>query len=421
MTPKTFTEKIFARHVGREVQVGEYLIADVDLVMAHDTTCAWALEPFSQIADRVWDSRRVFIPFDHAYPAPSVDAAGLQARIRAFAGEQGIPIVREGVCHQLLAERFVKPGDLILGADSHTPTSGALGALAIGVGSTDVAIAMATGKCWFQVPPSIRFEIHGELQPGVYAKDVALYIAAQLGPSGGTYRTLEYGGDTVQMMSIPERLTLTNLAAELGAKAAVVEPDGRTEEYLRALRPNQAIPDFTNLRSDRGAFYEKTLQVQVEDLPPLVAQPPDIDRVVPAGEIESQGIRVDQVFIGSCTNGRIEDLAVVAQLWRGRGLHPGLRVVITPASNRVYLEALSRGYLDLFLRMGATVTNPGCGACLGRHLWVLAPGEVCLSTSNRNFTGRMGSPSASIFLASPATAAATAITGTITDPRRFLQ
>ncbi|MCX5975359.1 MAG: 3-isopropylmalate dehydratase large subunit [Coprothermobacterota bacterium] len=417
---QTLSEKIFSRHCGREVCAGEYVIASVDLVMAHDTTCAWSLGPFSQISDRVWDPDRVLILFDHAFPAPSVDAASLQARIRHFAKEQGIPILREGVCHQILAERFVNPGDLVLGADSHTPTSGALGALAIGVGSTDFAIAMATGRCWFLVPSTIRLELEGELSPGVYAKDVALHIAERMGASGGTYRTLEYGGETVRAMSVSDRLTLTNMAAELGAKAGVVGADRRTAEYLQAMRPGYAVPDLSLFQSDEEAQCEQTLQVQVGDLPPLVAQPPDIDRVISARELEKDGVSLDQVFIGSCTNGRIEDLALVARIWQGQRLHPDLRVVITPASNQVYLEALSKGYLELFLNMGATVTNPGCGACLGRHLGVLAADEVCLSTSNRNFTGRMGSPSASIFLASPATAAASAITGKITDPRRFL-
>lgn len=418
---QTLAEKVFSAHVGREVWAGEYVIAGVDWAMAHDTTCAWALDPFVQIASRVWDPARIILSFDHAFPAPSVDAASLQAQIRHFAKEQGIAIWQEGVCHQILVERFVRPGDLVLGADSHTPTSGALSAVAVGVGSTDMAIAMATGKCWFRVPESIRLEIQGELPAGVYAKDIALHCAGRLGPSGGSYCALEYGGEAVRAMSIPDRLTLTNMAAELGAKTALVEPDDRTLEYLRNQRPDQMLPVWKSLCSDPGARYQKTWHVQAESVVPLVAQPPDIDNVVSASKLEADGIKIDQVFIGSCTNGRIEDLAVVARIWKNRRLHPELRVVITPASKRVYLEALSRGYLELFWNVGATVTNPGCGACLGRHLGVLAPGEVCLSTSNRNFVGRMGSPSSSIFLASPATAAASALTGIITDPRRYLQ
>jgi len=415
--PQTITEKIFSSHCAKSVHAGDFLLAKLDLVMAHDTTCAWALEPFYQIAQKVFDPSKIVIPFDHAFPSPNVQAAQLQAQIRQFAQEQGIPILYDGVCHQLLAERFVTPGALILGADSHTPTGGGLGALTIGVGSTDAAIAMATGKAWFRIPETIRVEIHGELPHGTFAKDVVLQVAKQFGPDGANYQVIEYGGESVAQFDVPARLTLTNMSAEMGAKAAVVPPDKQTRRYLEE---NDRVIDFEELRSDPGVHYAQTLHFDVSKLEPLLACPPDIDNVHPVHAIARERIPVDQVFIGSCTNCRIEDLAVVHKIWHGRQLKPGLRAIVTPASRRVWQQALDCGYLKDFIAIGAVVTSPGCGACLGRMGGVLYDNEVCVATSNRNFTGRMGSPKAKIYLASPATAAASAVTGYITDPREFL-
>lgn len=416
---QTIAEKIFSKHAGKKVYAGDFVVCNLDLVMAHDTTCAWAIDPFYKIAKKVFDKKKIFIPFDHAFPAPNVAMAGLQAKIRKFAEEQGIPITIEGVCHQIMSEKFIYPGDLILGADSHSPTGGGLGALTIGVGSTDAAIAMATGKCWFRVPSTIRIEISGKLPKGVYSKDVILMVAKKMGPDGGNYRVLEYGGSTVANFNVPARLTLTNMSAEMGAKAAIVEPDDKTADYIKE---NQRYKKFDKdkIKSDKDAKYEKRLEFDVTKLVPLIAKPPDIDRVVAVSDVEREKIKVDQVFIGSCTNCRIEDLDVVYAMWQGKKLNTYTRTIITPASKRVYLQALSKGYVKFFTEMGAVVTSPGCGPCLGRHGGVLYDGEVCVSTSNRNFTGRMGSPKAFIYLASPATAAASAITGYITDPRKFL-
>lgn len=416
---QTITEKIFSSHAGKKVHAGDFIVADLDLVMAHDTTCAWALEPFYKIAKKVWDRKKIFIPFDHAFPAPNVEMAKLQKAVRKFADEQGIPITTDGVCHQIMSERFINPGNLILGADSHSPTGGGLGALTIGVGSTDAAIAMATGKCWFKVPPTIRIEIDGQLPAGVYAKDVILSVARMMGPDGGNYKVLEYGGETVRSFPIPSRLTLTNMSAEMGAKAAIVEPDEQTGAYLKQNNRDYQF-DQAELKGDRDCHYADYMQLNVSRIIPLIAKPPDIDNVVPVSDVEKEKIEVDQVFIGSCTNCRIEDLDIVYDMWKGRELFAGLRVIITPASKLVYLQALQKGYIEFFTKVGAVVTNPGCGPCLGRHQGVLTDGEVCVSTSNRNFTGRMGSPNAFIFLTSPATAAACALTGYITDPRRFL-
>jgi len=414
---QTIAEKIFSSHCGKKVHAGDFCLANLDRVMAHDTTCAWALEPFYQIAKKVWDPTRIVLPFDHAFPAPNVQMAKLQSEITKFAEEQGIPILYDGVCHQIMSERFTRPGELVLGADSHSPTGGGIGALTIGVGSTDAAIAMATGKSWFRVPATIRIEITGRLPHGCYAKDVVLMVAKDMGPDGGNYRVLEYAGEVVEGFNIPSRLTLTNMSAEMGAKTAIVAPDAHTKAYLKE---NDRDYEFEFLRSDPDAKYERVEKYSVNNLTPQIACPPDIDNVYPVSEIQAQKVKVNQVFIGSCTNCRIEDLEITAQIWRGRKLKPNLRAIITPASRKVWQQALDRGLLTFFNQMGAMITTPGCGPCLGRHGGVLYDNEVCVSTSNRNFEGRMGSPKAKIYLASPATAAATALTGTITDPREFL-
>lgn len=414
---QTIAEKIFSSHCGKKVWAGDFIVANLDLVMAHDTTCAWAIDPFYEIAKKVWDKTKIFIPFDHAYPAPSVAMAKLQAKIRKFAKEQGISVCTEGVCHQIMSERFTKPGDLILGADSHTPTGGGLGALTIGVGSTDAAIAMATGKCWFKVPNTIRININGKLPKGVFAKDVILMIAKKFGPEGGNYRVLEYGGETVRNFSVSSRLTLCNMSAEMGAKAAIVEPDEQTEKFLKENNRSHKF-NKKELKSDQDASYEKVINIDISKLVPMVARPPDIDNVVSVKGLKK--VKVDQVFIGSCTNCRIEDLETVYSIWKGKKLSPLTRAVITPASKKVYLQALAKGYIKFFMDKGAVVTYPGCGPCIGRHGGVLDDNEVCVSTANRNFTGRMGSPKALIYLASPATAAASAITGYITDPRKYI-
>lgn len=419
---QTIAEKIFSKHAGKKVYAGEFVLAKVDLVMAHDTTCAWAIDPFYEIAKKVWDKSKIVIVFDHAYPAPNIQMAKLQTKIREFAQKQGLNILTDGVCHQLLSERYIKPGMLILGADSHTPTSGALGALTMGVGSTDAAIAMASGQLWFKIPSTIRININGKLPKGVYAKDVILMVAREFGTEGGNYKILEYGGDIVRNFNISQRLTLTNMSAEMGAKGAIVEPDIQTKKYLKENNRNYNFSE--KLISDKDANYEKIVNLDVSKLKPLVAKPPDIDNVEEVEKIDppagGEKIKVDQVFIGSCTNCRIEDLDIVYQIWQKNNLNKNIRTIITPASKKVYLQALKKGYLQFFMEKGAIISNPGCGPCLGRHGGVLNDGEVCLSTSNRNFTGRMGSPKAFIYLGSPATAAATAINGFITDPRKYL-
>ncbi len=424
--PQTLTEKIFSRHAGRSVHAGEYIVADLDILMAHDTTCAWAIPVFEQIAEKVFDPEKIFIPFDHAYPAPNVKMAELQKNIRDFAKVQNLRITTSGVCHQLLAERYIEPGMLLLGADSHTPTGGAVGALCIGVGSSDIAISMATGQNWFKVPETVRIVINGEIPKGVYSKDIILHIAKQIGPESGLYKVFEFAGETIKNMPVSQRLTLTNMSAELGVKSAIIPPDKKTLEYLEQYREKR---DLLNLRkalgnnqykSDPDCLYSDEYVFNVSELTPQVACPHEIQNVKSVQELSGKKIFVDQVFIGSCTNGRIEDIKIAVDILKGHKLADGTRLIVTPASEDVLKKARQKGYIDFLTEIGASITCPGCGACLGRNGGVLASGEVCVATSNRNFKGRMGSPDSFVYLASPATAAATAIKGYISDPIGFI-
>lgn len=415
----TLTEEIFGRKLGREVQAGETVVVEVDHVMSHDTTSPLAIQAFDKLralnGGRVFDRERAHIVFDHIIPAATVAAATLQRDVRSFAGAQGIPVLQEGICHQVMPERgFALPGDIIVGADSHTCTYGALGAFGTGMGSTDIGVAYATGRTWFRIPETINVRLTGRLPFGVYAKDVTFEIVRTLGVDGANYRAIEYTGDFVERASVSERFTLCNMAIEMGGKAGLVAPDATTRAWLRG-RTEREYP----MLAPRDPHYERTVEIDVSGLQPTVACPPDVDNLALASEMS--GVHIDQVFLGTCTNGRLDDLAIAAGILHGRSLQPGTRMVVIPASREVYLEAMRLGYLETFVCAGATVESPGCGPCIGRHKGVLAPGERALTTMNRNFTGRMGDPTAEIYLGSPATAAATAITGYITDPRDFLQ
>jgi 3-isopropylmalate/(R)-2-methylmalate dehydratase large subunit len=354
---------------------------------------------------------------DHAAPAPRSELANAQASIRAFCAESGATLsdVEMGICHQRVAESFAKPGDLVIGADSHTCMAGALGAFATGMGSTDVAVGMATGKTWLRVPETVRVQVTGELAPGVYAKDLMLTVIGTLGADGATYKALEFGGPGIDALPMAGRLTLSNMAVEAGAKAGLIASDQTTRAFLAARGREEA---WRPLAPDDGAAYERTLTIDLGDVVPTVARPHTVDNTASAASLA--GTRVDQVLIGTCTNGRLEDLRAAAELLRGRHRAPHTRLVVTPASRDVARAAAREGLFDIFWDAGAVITNPGCGACVGIHAGILADGEVCLSTANRNFHGRMGNPDASIYLGSPATAAATAVTGEITDPRALL-
>ncbi|HVB75190.1 MAG TPA: 3-isopropylmalate dehydratase large subunit [Ktedonobacteraceae bacterium] len=414
----TLTEEIFSHKLGRTVEQGETVIVEVDRVMSHDTTTPLAIQAFRKLADqnggRVFDARRSHVVFDHIIPAATIAAATLHRDVRNFAREQDITILQEGICHQVMPEHgYVLPGDIIVGADSHSCTYGALGAFGTGMGSTDIGVAYATGRTWFRVPETINVRLVGALQPGVYTKDVSLAIVRAIGVDGANYRAIEYTGDLVENMSVSERLTLCNMAIEMGGKAGLVAPDATTQAWLRG-RTERAYP----MLAPRNPRYEQVVEIDASQLSPMIACPPDVNNVLPVEEVEH--VEIDQVFLGTCTNGRLDDLAIAAGILRGKTIHPRTRMVVIPASREVYLEAMRLGYLEIFAEAGASVGTPGCGPCIGRHFGVLAPGERALTTMNRNFTGRMGDPTAEIYLGSPATVAASALTGHITDPRNFL-
>lgn len=416
---QTLAEKILARASGLpKVEPGDFVEASIDLVMVNDITGPLTVEALQSLSKpRIWDPDRLVIVLDHQTPADRVKSAENHKLLRSFASQFGVKALYDvgfGVCHQVVPEEgYVKPGMLIVGADSHTCTYGAFGAFATGVGSTDAAAALALGKLWLKVPETMLVKISGKLKRYVTGKDVILHVLSKVGVDGASYRSVEFKGETVEALSVDSRMTLTNMAVEMGAKTGIIEPDGKTLQYLASL----GLTNLQPLRSDPDANYAETLEFHVGGLEPLVAEPPSPANVKPAGELSN--VEIDQAFLGSCTNARLEDLRLAAEILKGRKVRKGVRMLIIPASRKIYLKALQEGLIKIFLEAGAVVAPPGCGPCLGGHMGVLAEGETCISTTNRNFTGRMGSSKAKIYLASPTTVAASAITGKITDPRRL--
>ncbi|MDR0460760.1 MAG: 3-isopropylmalate dehydratase large subunit [Nitrososphaerota archaeon] len=412
------TEKILANASGKKtVTPGEIVDANVDVLMTHDLTGPLAVEAFKKIgAGKVWDSKKIVIILDHQIPAESIKAAELHKMMRQFAKEQKICIYdvgRGGVCHQVMPEQgHVIPGAVIVGSDSHTCTYGAFGAFSTGIGSTEAAAVMTTGKIWFKVPSAIRIVVNGKFNKYVTSKDLVLNIIGNLGVDGAIYKSTEFTGHTIREMSIASRMTLCNMAVEMGAKNGIIEPDNLTREYLQ--ERVRTLPDFNALKSDRDAQYEQTVDFDVSKMEPQIACPSSVDNVKPISEVGD--VPIDQAFIGSCTNGRLEDLQLAAQIMKGRKVKDGVRALIIPASQKVYKQALTEGLTEIFTDAGAVVCGAACGPCLGGHIGLLAAGETCISTSNRNFIGRMGSTQANVYLASPAVVAASAITGCITNP-----
>jgi len=411
------TEKILAKASGKnKVQPGDIVDANVDLVMVHDLTGPLAVEAFKRIGTaRVWDNNKIAIILDHQVPAESVKAAELHKMLRAFAKEQGIRLYdvgRGGICHQVLPEKgHVLPGTVIVGADSHTCTHGALGAFATGIGSTEAAAVFATGKIWLKVPETIKANVEGKFKLYVTPKDLILSIIGRVGADGATYKAVEFTGSSIRDMTMAGRMTLCNMSVEMGAKNGVVEPDETTYKFLKG----RTDKPYEALKSDAEAKYEKVFEFNVSKLEPTVACPSSVDKVKPASELGN--VTIEQAFIGSCTNGRIEDLRLAAQVMKGQTVKDGVRALVIPASQEVYRQALDEGLVEIFTDAGALVCGSACGPCLGGHIGLLAAGETCVSTSNRNFIGRMGSTQANVYLASPATVAASALTGRITDPR----
>jgi len=417
---KTIAEKILAKKADRkDVQPGEIVTCRVDLAMSHENA-RLVMRHFDKIGvDKVWDPDRIVIIFDHRVPAESEITAIGQKEIREFVKSQGIKHfydINVGICHQVLAEKgFSRPGILLVGTDSHTTTAGAFGAFATGVGATDMAAVWATGELWLRVPETIKIVVNGGLPTGVYAKDVILHIIGKLGADGADYKAVEFYGETITRMSVASRMVMSNLSMEMGAKAAIIPPDDKTLEYVKS----RTSWDYEPIYADDDAQYIETYEFDVSNLSPQVACPHSVDNVKPIDEVE--GIKVDQAVIGSCTNGRLEDLIEAAKILSTRHVHKDVRLIVIPASWEVYREALKQGIIETFINAGAVIINPGCGPCLGAHQGVLAPGEVAIASTNRNFQGRMGSPDSFVYLASPAIVAASAVEGKITDPRRLLR
>jgi 3-isopropylmalate/(R)-2-methylmalate dehydratase large subunit len=415
---KTLAEKILSQKSGTDARAGDIVIAKVDLAFVQDTTGPLTIRQFleSGIKTVLHPSKTVLF-FDHAAPSPASALSNDHLFLRQFAEKTGVNLsdVGEGVCHQRVSESLAKPGDVIVGADSHTVTAGGLGAFATGMGSSDIAVAMGLGKTWFRVPETLKIQVSGDFQKGVYSKDLILHLIGLIGADGATYKSLEFSGEAIDHMRISERLTISNMAVEAGAKVGLFASDKITQIYLIEQHRGQ---DYEPLAADPDAVYEQIINIDLNKLEPTVAKPHTVDNVTTASALK--GTKIQQVFIGTCTNGRLEDLALAASILRGKKRHPNTRLIIGPASKTILLDAIGKGYISTLIEAGAIILPPGCGACLGVHQGVLGNGESCLSTANRNFKGRMGNPDSFIYLSSVATAAASAIKGEITDPREVI-
>jgi len=416
---KTVSEKIFSRASGKDAYAGDLVIANIDGAMAHDGNALLTMEAFQEMGGtRLWNPSKVALVIDHVAPSATEAFSKVHKKMREFALGHGVTYyeVGSGICHQLMVESgLVYPGGLVVGTDSHTCTYGAVGTFATGIGSTEMAAVFLSGKLWFKVPETMKIVVEGELPPMVLPKDVILKIVGTVKAEGATYRAVEFQGSTVGAMGVDGRLTLCNMAVEMGAKTGIVEPDEKTLSDLRELGHNP----LKGFKCDEDADFSEELNFEVSDLEPQVACPHTVDNVKPVTMVE--GTEVNQVFLGSCTNGRLSDLRIAAQILKSKKVRQGVRMIVAPASRKVYAQALAEGLIEVFINAGCAVCSPGCGPCAGAHMGILASGEVCVSTSNRNFKGRMGSGDAEIYLVSPATAAVTAIEGKITDPRRVLK
>ncbi len=417
----TLTEKILARHAGLDaVEPGQIINANVDLVLANELSAAVAIGVMRSIkgADRVFDASKIALVEDHFVPAKDPQSAKIAKMMKDFAIEQKITnffdVGRGGIEHVVLPEEgLVAPGELIVGGDSHTCTYGALGAFATGMGSTDIAAAFVLGEVWLKVPASIKIVYSGQLGNMVYPKDLMLATVGRLGIDGATYRAIEFHGSTVMALSITGRITMANMAIEAGAKNGIFHADEKTIAFVKERTDRPFIVE----RADGDAVYEQVMEIDVDALEPQIACPNTPDNVHPISEVLREEVPLDQVFIGSCTNGYLEDLRIAAKIMEGKKIAPRLRVIVNPGSQKVWMAAAQEGILTTLAAAGCVVNTPGCGACFGGHMGTLGDGERCLSTTNRNYVGRMGSPKAEVYLASPATCAASAIAGRITDPR----
>lgn len=415
---QTIAEKIISAHAGHQVKAGELVIAKVDVAAVQDGTGPLTVQEFKKLGkDRLANPERTILFIDHAAPSPRKELSNSHMVLREFSCDYGAVLsdVGEGVCHQRLIETHVNPGEILVGADSHTCTSGALGAFATGMGSTDIAVAMALGKTWLKVPYTFKVEVEGEFSKGVSAKDLILHLIGTIGADGATYRALEFSGSTIENMSMSDRFTIANMAVEAGAKAGLFVTDEKTKAYLKSRGREDK---FVQIEPDADAQYERVIKINASELEPTVSCPHTVDNIKSVSELKN--VSVQQVFIGTCTNGRIEDLRVAAKILKGKKVNKDTRLLVAPASKDVFEKALDEGIIKTFVEAGAAIVTSGCGPCVGVHGGILGDGEVCLATQNRNFQGRMGNTKGFIYLASPAVAAYTAIKGYIADPREVL-
>jgi 3-isopropylmalate/(R)-2-methylmalate dehydratase large subunit len=414
---KTIAEKILSTRSGRDVKANDIVVAELDFIMGQDGTSPLAIQAFQEMqARRVFDPARIAMVIDHSAPSPLEGVSELHQQMRSFAGEQGICFydIGDGVCHQLLPEQgHVVPGDLVIGADSHTCTYGAINVFSTGVGSTDLAAGLISGKLWFKVPETFKFVLNGQLPAGVYSKDLILHLIGDVTADGATYMAAEYVGEAIAGLSVEARFTISNMAIEMGAKAGLMEADQKTLDWVK----QHSTKSFTPVKADADAVYARIKEYDVSRLEPQVARPHTVDNVAPIGEVA--GTPIQQGVIGTCTNGRIEDLRIAASILKGRKVKS--RLIVAPSSRQVMLQAIREGLIEIFLESGAAVVTPGCGPCVGTHNGVPSDGENVISTANRNFKGRMGNNRAFIYLGSPATVAASVIKGEIGDPREFLR
>lgn len=415
---KTITEKILSAHAKSDLKSGDFALCDIDFCFGQDGTSSIIIDRIKELGiKKIFDNRKFCMVIDHNAPAPNFGAASVQKKMREFAEEQEVILydVNCGICHQLVPEMgHVLPGYLVLGADSHTCTYGALGALATGVGSTDLAVSLATGKNWFKVPETLKIVLKGKLSKGVYAKDIILYIIGDLTASGATYQAIEFYGPAVGALDMAGRFTICNMVVELGAKCGFMPVDAKTKSWL----VKRTKKRYTIYTADKDAKYADIKEYDVSKIEPSLARPHTVDNYATVRQLK--GTPINEAFVGTCTNGRLEDLKIAARVLKNRTVKPGIKLIIAPASRSIYLEALRLGLIQTFIDAGGVVLNPGCGPCVGTHQGVPADGEVVISTANRNFIGRMGNPKAFIYLASPATVCASAIAGEITDPRKYL-
>jgi len=417
MPGKTIAEKIFSAHSGTDAHAGDIVVADVDFVMGQDGTSPLAIRALERMGvTQVFDPKKVAVVMDHSSPSPIEGVSALHTMMREFGKQTGATVydVGEGVCHQLIPEKgHVVAGDLMVGCDSHTCTYGAINVFSTGVGSTDGAAAMASGKLWFKVPDTMKVTYNGSLQPGVFSKDLILYLAGEIGADGATYEAIEFHGPAIDELSVEARMTMSNMAIEVGAKAGLMNADEKTLGWFEGRGDKVPAPQ----NADSDAVYKSEIVYDAAAIGPQVAKPHAVDNVSPIEEVE--GTPIAEGVLGTCTNGRLEDFAVAAGILKGRKVHPDVRFIVAPASRQILLDAIEAGYIQTLVEAGAALVTPGCGPCVGTHNGVPSDGENVISTANRNFKGRMGNSNAFIYLGSPATVAASVIEGKITDPRKY--